>query len=152
MHITSKFHRLMHKHIFGYATHQLNAAKDPKATFAIIISVVRPVPNISHLPVLLFSSPEQKAPGELIGWQPPSSVGISLQPASRSQPNFICSLSLVGDCFHMHFRNITLELWLLWQLIGPIGLLWEMLMNSVPSLFYLFYLHELANNNDMHKI
>ena len=50
---------------------------------------------------------------------------ISPQPAGRPQPNFICSMSFVGDCLHMHSRKIASELWLLWQLIGPIGLLWE---------------------------
>ena len=90
--------------------------------------------------VYVFTSAEPKAPGELIGWLPTSSVvarrphfrtGISLQSASRSQPNFICSMSLMG-----YFRNIPSELWLLWQLIGPIGLLWEMHVNSVASLFF----------------
>ena len=72
-----------------------------------------------------FSSPESKAGGELIGWQPLLSVivltpslsvvvrcsphfqtGMSLQHTSRSQPKFICSISLVGDFLHMHFRKI----------------------------------------------
>ena len=50
---------------------------------------------------------------------------ISVQPASRSQANFICSMSLVRDCLHMHFRKIAPDLWLLWQLIDPLGSLWE---------------------------
>ena len=48
-----------------------------------------------------------------------------MQPASRSQPNFICSMSMVGDCLHMPFRKIASELWLLLQLMGPICFLWE---------------------------
>ena len=61
---------------------------------------------------------------------------ISLQPAGRSQLNFICSMSFVEDCLHMHSRKIASELWLQWQLIGPIDLLWEMLVNSVAPLFF----------------
>ena len=61
---------------------------------------------------------------------------ISLQPAGRSQLNFICSMSFVEDCLQMHSRKIASELWLQWQLIGPIDLLWEMLVNSVAPLFF----------------
>ena len=41
----------------------------------------------------------------------------------------------------MHFRKIASELWLLWQLIGPIGLLYgKMLVNSIA--YFLLDLHE----------
>ena len=49
----------------------------------------------------MFSSPEPKAPGELTGWKPPSftlSNWNSFAAASISQPNFICSMSLVVRC------------------------------------------------------
>ena len=67
---------------------------------------------------------------------------ISLQSASRSQPNFICSMSMVGDCLHMPFRKIASELWLQWQLIGPIGLLWENACEQCSFFIFLLDLHE----------
>ena len=79
-------------------------------------------------------------------------TGISLQSASRSQPNFICSMSLVGDCFSMHFRKIASEFWLLWQLIGPIGLLWENACEQHSFFLFSWIFMKFADNNDMHKI
>ena len=54
--------------------------------------------------------------------RPHFQTGISLQPASRSQLNFIFSMSLMRDCLHFPFRTLVA---IVSELIGPIGLLWE---------------------------
>ena len=69
--------------------------------------------------------------------RPHFQIKVSLQLTSRSQQNFICSMSMVEDFLHMSFRKIASELWLLWQLIGPIGLLME---KSLCSFFFIFLL------------
>ena len=75
-----------------------------------------------------------------------------MQPVSRSQPTFICSMFLVRDCLHMQFRKIASELWLLWQLIGPIGLLWKIVCEQRSFFIFCWILMKLSDNNDMHKI
>ena len=52
----------------------------------------------------------------------------------------------------MHFKKIALELWLLWQLISPIGLLWENACEQRSFFIFCWILMKLADNNDMHKI
>ena len=59
---------------------------------------------------------------------------------------------MVGDCLHMPFRKIASELWLLWQLIGPIGLLWENACKQCSFFIFCWIFMKLTYKNDMHKI
>ena len=52
----------------------------------------------------------------------------------------------------MHFRKIASELWLLWQLIGPIGLLWEIACEQLSFFSFCWIFMKLADNDVMHKI
>ena len=57
----------------------------------------------------------------------------------------------VKDCLHIHFRKIASELWLLRQLIGPIGLLYKNACEQRSFFIFCRIFMKLADNNDMHK-
>ena len=112
----------------------------------------------STLPEDFFSSPEPKAPGELIGWQPPSSVVVQ-----SFKLEYLCSLQadlnqilsvacLWWGLLEYAARKIALELCFR-TLIGPIGLLWENACEQRSFfIFFFFFFYFVADNNDMHKI
>ena len=52
----------------------------------------------------------------------------------------------------MHFRKIASELWLLWQLIGPKGLLWENACEQRSVFIFCWIFMKPADEKDMHKI
>ena len=59
---------------------------------------------------------------------------------------------MVGGCLRMPFRKIVTELWLLLQLIGPIGLLWESVCEQSSFFIFCWIFMKLAFKNDIHKI
>ena len=68
---------------------------------------------------------------------------ISLKPDGQSQPNFMCSITGVGERLHKLWEHSGSKLWFPWQQEAP------------PPLFSVVFnpiLFILAGNKDMHKI
>ena len=109
---------------------------------------------------LVFSSPEPKAPGKLIGWNLSLRTSVcphfqrwkSLTPAGRLKSNFIWSIIGVGETLHKILVQIRPELCFPWQQIAPIRLYWGKSCDySSPSIFdWIFFI--LAGNECSHKI